>query len=103
MDDMDFIVRDVHFSELAEVRPDAKKRIHLGRKAKIKARFFKVYQNDHGQILLDPQENVSSSEAWLFKNKKALHSVLVGLAQAKAGQLVDAEEDFSKYLDPEDR
>lgn len=42
---------------------------------------------------------VIASEPWLDKSPKARKSVERGIAQAKAGQLIKTDEDFSKYMD----
>jgi hypothetical protein len=97
---MENILRDMHFTEIAEARPDSKHRVTIG-KLPIKAHHYKIFVNEAGQIVLDPQVTVPAGEMWLFKNKKALGSVVRGLADAKAGRLKKAKEDFSKYLENE--
>lgn len=92
------LLKDSHFEEIAEVKPDTKNRIALGQKLAHKANFYRVYQNDAGQIVLDPLETIPAHEAWLFRNKQASASVLKGLDQARQGKLVKSKEDFSKYL-----
>ncbi len=92
------VLKDSHFEEIAEVKPDAKNRISLGRKASHPAAFYRVYQNDAGQIILDPLETIPAHEAWLFRNKQAAKSVFKGLDQARHGKLIKSKEDFSKYL-----
>ena len=92
------LLKDSHFEEIAEVKPDAKNRILLGRRVTHPSGFYRVYQNDAGQIILDPLETIPAHEAWLFRNKKAAVSVLKGLDQARRGKLVKSKEDFSKYL-----
>ena len=90
------LLRDMHFTEIAETKPDSKNRIALGKLPVVKAHHYRIYVNEVGQIILDPQMSIPASELWLFKNKKALNSVIQGLANAKAGRLVKAREDFSK-------
>lgn len=87
------------FEELTEVKADAKNRISLGRQVKAPAKYYKMYQEPAtGRILLEPLAVVPFSEPWLKKSPKAKKSVERGLAQAKAGRLIKAKEDFSKYL-----
>ena len=93
------IIKDSKFKEVAEVRPDAKMRVGLGRFVRLKARLYRVYQNTLGQIILDPMETIPAHEAWLFKNKKAHASVMTGLDEARSGKLLDSPEDFSKFAD----
>lgn len=92
------ILRNTEFEEIAEVKPDAKHRVILGKVAK-RARFYRVYQNAFGQIILDPQSTVPAYEAWLFQNKDAAAMVRRGLQDARRHRVVKAREDYSKYLD----
>ncbi|MBI3292939.1 MAG: hypothetical protein HYZ73_09075 [Elusimicrobia bacterium] len=88
--------------EVAEVKADSKNRISLGRKVKLVARHYRVLQErSSGRIILEPLAVIPISEHWLAHSPKAKASVERGLADAKAGRLVDAPEDFSKYVDPE--
>ncbi|MBI2336234.1 MAG: hypothetical protein HYU97_05690 [Deltaproteobacteria bacterium] len=87
------------FREVAEVKADSKNRISLGRKVRSTSKHYRVYQDfSTGKILLEPLIVVPLSEPWLETHPKAKASVERGLAQAKAGRLVKAKEDFSKYL-----
>ena len=95
---MHSIIRDMNFKEIAETKPDSKHRVTLG-SIPLKAHHFKIYVNEVGQIILDPQMSIPASEIWLFKNKKALASVVRGLADAKAGRLKKAPEDYSHYIE----
>jgi hypothetical protein len=68
-----------------DVRPDTRRRIALGRAlADLDDASFNVYLDERGRIILDPQVSIPASEAWLFRNKKALASVRRGLAEAAA-------------------
>ncbi len=85
------------FQEVAEIKADSKNRISLGRKINSSAKHYRVYQDSStGRILLEPLLVLPISEPWLNKNPKARKSVERGLAQAKAGKLMKASEDFSK-------
>ncbi len=95
---MHSILRDQHFKEIAETKLDSKRRVTLGN-VPVKAHHYKIYVNEAGQIVLDPQMSIPASEMWLFKNKKALASVVLGLADAKAKRLVKAPEDYSQYIE----
>ncbi len=97
----DRVVKDQEFMALDEVKADSKNRVSLGRKVRLKAKFYKVFQNAFGQIVLDPMETIPAHEAWLFKNKKAHASVMTGLDEARAGKLLKSPEDFSKFVDKE--
>ena len=99
---MDNLLRDFHFTEITETKPDSKHRVSLG-KLSMKAHHYKIFVNEAGQIVLDPQMTIPASEIWLFKNKKALASVVRGLADAKAGRLVKARENYSKYIIEDDQ
>jgi len=78
---------------VAEVKADSKNRISLGRKIKLTARHFRVFQDrGSGRIVLEPMAMIPLSESWLERSPKAKASVERGLADAKAGRLVDAPE-----------
>jgi hypothetical protein len=84
-----------------DVRPDAKKRVTLG---KALAAFtedvrFDVYRTDSGQIVLDPQVSVPASEAWLYRNPKAIAAVRRGLQEAAEGRTSPVS--FLAYADEE--
>ena len=82
--------------EVAEVKADSKNRISLGRKVKLAARHYRVLQDRaSGRIVLEPLAVIPLSEPWLERAPKAKASVERGLADAKAGRLVDAPEDFA--------
>ena len=94
------LIREPDFEPYGEARVDSKNRITLRSKG-MTVSSYKVYRNSLGQYILDPQVSVPAHEAWLYKNPKALAEVQKGLAAMKAGKLVKAREDFSKYLDEE--
>ena len=64
------ILRDTQFREIAETKLDSKNRVTLG-KLPMKAHHYKIFVNQAGQIVLDPQLSIPAAEMWLFKNKKA--------------------------------
>src|SRR5258708_40106897 len=88
----DRVVKDQEFMALDEVKADSKNRISLGRKIQLKAKFYKVFQNVFGQIVLDPMETIPAHEAWLFRNPVALESVRKGLDDLKQGRVHKAKE-----------
>jgi hypothetical protein len=95
----DPVVRDQEFVALDEVKADSKNRVSLGRKIRLKAKFYKVFQNALGQIVLDPMETIPAHEAWLFRNPAAIESVRKGLGDLKQGKVNKAKESFSKYVE----
>ena len=89
-------VLDTEFTQVAEAKPDGKKRVGVALALEALAdRFgfrpedmrFAVCYNTAGQILLVPEVSVPLAEAWLYQNPKALKSVLRGLKQSAAGEL----------------
>lgn len=48
---------------------------------------FTIAFNKAGQILLSPETSIPLHEAWLYKNKTALKSVLKGIGEAKRGKV----------------
>ena len=95
------IIKEPDFEPYGEAKVDSKNRITLKRSGSVKITSYKVYRNSLGQYILDPQVTIPAHEAWLYQNPKALASVKKGLEEAKAGKLVKASEDFSKYIDSE--
>lgn len=94
------ILKDRDFEAVAEARIDAKRRVTLGHAALAsQVTSFRVYQNAHGQIILDPMVSVPAHEAWLFKNRKALAMVRRGVEDAKHGRFIRSKKDFSKFVD----
>ncbi len=77
------LVREGPLEYGGEVKIDAKNRVVL--KGPV-ARHYQIYRNESGQIILDPQIMIPASEAWLFKNKKALSSVRRGLEESAQGK-----------------
>jgi hypothetical protein len=77
------VVREGDFQDYGAVKADAKHRVVL--KGPVHE-FYRLYRNEAGQILLDPQVMIPAQEAWLFKNKKALASVRRGLKQLGEGK-----------------
>ena len=89
-------VIDTEFTQVAETKPDGKKRVGVASALEALAeRFgfspeglrFAVCYNTAGQILLVPEVSVPLPEAWLYQNPRALNSVLRGLKQSSAGEL----------------
>lgn len=89
------LVRDGNLESYGEVKTDSKNRVVL--KGPV-ARHYQIYRNEAGQIILDPQVMIPASEAWLFKNKKALASVRRGLEESAAGK-VHKLRSFASYAD----
>ena len=82
------IIKDTDLTKVAEgVKPDAKKRVVLPKSLVREGITYHIYINNTGQILLDPQITISASEAWLFKNPKAIASVRQGLSNAAQGKV----------------
>ena len=70
-----------------DVRPDDRGRVALGKALKdLEDPSFNVYLDDDGRIVLDPQVSIPASEAWLYRNKKALASIRRGLTEAALGK-----------------
>ena len=91
---LELIVRDV--------RPDSKRRVTLGKALAGLGEDvrFDVYRNPSGQIVLDPQVSIPASEAWLYRNPKALAAVRQGLEEAAEGKATSVGS-FAEYSDEE--
>lgn len=85
-----------------DVRPDSRKRVALGRALDdLGDASFDVYRDDKGRIILDPRVSIPASEAWLFKNRKALDSVRRGLKEASEGR-AKAAGSFAHFLEDDE-
>ena len=74
------------YTQISTKTVDGKRRITLGETAQAGYR-VKVYRNeDDGTFLLVPLIEIPEREAWLYKNKEALASVLRGIKQAGEGR-----------------
>jgi hypothetical protein len=66
---------------------DAQNRVTLGKLLSgISTKLFDARVED-GRIILEPMEAVPEKEAWLYKNPKALKSVIQGLQDAREGKI----------------
>lgn len=84
------------------VRPDSRKRLALGRALDdLGDTSFDVYRDERGRIILDPRVSIPASEAWLFRNKKAIDSVRRGLADAAEGKTKSIGS-FAEYADDDE-
>jgi hypothetical protein len=82
------VIKDSDFRKIAHgVKPDAKKRVVLSGTQIQEGITYHIYSNKVGQIVLDPQVTIPASEAWLFKNPKALAAVRRGLSDAAEGRV----------------
>ena len=97
------LLKTQEFQEVTQVKPDDKHRVSLGKVEGAESpSLYRVYVNSSGQIILDPQVAIPASEAWLYKNEKAINAVRAGLQAAREGKALKAKEDYSKYLDKAD-
>jgi len=85
---MAMIIKNTDFEKIADsVKPDAKKRIVLHKVNIQEGISYHLYTNSAGQIILDPQVTVPTSEAWLFNNPDALASIRRGLSDSAQGKV----------------
>ena len=87
-----------------DVRPDSRKRVALGRAlADLGDVSFNVYRDEDGRIILDPQVSIPASEAWLFRNRKALDSVRRGLEEVAGGKAkANSTGSFAEFADDDE-
>lgn len=88
-----------NFFEVAEVRPDIKRRVTL-KHADLR-KMYRVYENALGQMILDPLVMVPASEMWLYENKEAIASVRKGLKESREGKIKSGVEFESEEKDVE--
>lgn len=91
----------------SKVQIDNKFRICLGsflsKEERDQFSSFRVSRQEDGTIILDPLIEISAREHWIYKNPKALASLMRGIEDAKAGRIVDVDIDFTQFLDEEDK
>ncbi len=64
---------------------------------------FRVSRQEDGKIVLDPLVEIPAREHWIYKNPEAMASLMRGIEDAKKGRIVEVDENFSKFLDDEDK
>lgn len=93
----DSFLYDDHFKEIGRVRLDSKKRIAIPKSVREdRADSYRVFVNQAGQIMLDPQVSIPANEIWLYRNPKALAQVREGLDDLKNKKFVKRGS-FLKY------
>ncbi len=92
-------IRDENFIERSDkiVKPDPRRRVILPKTLVSEGVMYKIYSNSIGQIMLDPQVTIPASELWLFRNKKALEMIEVGMSQKESIDLGS----FAQYIEDE--
>jgi len=84
------------------VRPDSRNRVSLGRALDdLGDASFDIYRDEKGRIILDPRVSIPASEAWLFRNQKAIDSVRRGLSDAAGGKTKSAGS-FAAYAEDDE-
>jgi len=99
------VLQDNKFELIGEGTLDERNRLALTKAVEVlraifggdvKKVHFAIYSNKAGQILLSPETTIPLHEAWLFKNKAALASVLTGIKQARRGRVREIGS-FAQY------
>jgi hypothetical protein len=82
------IIKNDRFRRVAtNVKPDSKKRIIISKACLPDEVTYHIYCNEIGQIILDPQISIPTSEIWLYNNPEAREAVAVGLREAAEGKI----------------
>ncbi|MCP4667178.1 MAG: hypothetical protein GY849_12515 [Deltaproteobacteria bacterium] len=84
--DSDVIKIDGEFRAIGTRTIDDRKRLTIG---ELFGDFKRVrlYENERGEILLQPVVEIPASELWLFQNREAFESVQKGLMDASLGKI----------------
>ena len=84
---------DDSFKEIGTRTIDERNRLTIGEILKGCKR-IRLYQNDSGEVLLQPIVEIPASELWLFQNPEAIRDVREGLRDAAQGNVsrLDPEE-----------
>ena len=92
------VLKDSEFHCISEfVKPDNRSRLKLSTLLKGTPAGYAVYQNNTGQIVLDPVAVIPESELWLYRNPKALAAVREGIEQVGRGKVVHRGSFAKKY------
>ena len=92
------IVRDESTRIGKDVKTDSGRRVVLPKRLVEDGVTYRVYANEMGQILLDPQVTIPASEAWLFEDKAALAALDKGMAESASGHTIDRGS-FAQYVE----
>lgn len=86
------------------VNMDAKQRVCLTRMLTKEERenfsSFRIYR-DRGKIILEPVAEVPEKDHWIYKDPKALASLMKGIKDAEEGRLYDLGS-FAQYTTEDD-
>lgn len=82
---------------MQSLKVDSKGRITIGGVLPEGTTSVRIHKNTDGTINLEPMAEIPVKELWLHKNKEAMRRLKNGIAQAEAGELIEA--DFSKFAD----
>ena len=77
------------------VRPDSKGRITLGKLAK-DISSYRVFEDAHHRVILEPYMEVPAWERWLLDNKVAQNQVKSGIKDSARGEVKNLGS-FAKY------
>ena len=80
------------FKEIDTRTIDDRNRLTLGELLKGSKR-VRLYQNNRGEVLLQPVVEIPASELWLFQNREALEDVRKGLKDVAEGRISKANLD----------
>lgn len=85
---------EADFEEIGSKTVDERHRLVLGGLKDLpEIKRVKVYINSQNEILIRPMVEIPASEVWLYKNKKALASVMKGLEEAGKGEVEELDLD----------
>lgn len=62
---------------------------------------FRAHQ-EGSKIILEPLVEIPSDEHWLYKNPKAMASVMNGLEDIKKGRISELKRDFSEFVNDDE-
>lgn len=92
------IIKDHNLTKVANnARVDNKRRVYLPKTLAMEGVMYNIYTNIYGQIILDPQSTIPTSELWVFENRDVLASIDKGMAESIHGQVIKRGS-FAKYV-----
>ena len=89
------------FTRTAQADLDSRRRLSLGKIGKPEHTRYEISENSLGEILLVPLVSVPAREMIVWENAQVRKSLLLGMEQAVAGELVERES-LAQYFDEDE-
>ena len=89
------------FTRTAQADLDSRRRLSLGKIGRPEHTRYEISENSLGEILLVPLVSIPAREMIIWENSQVRTSLLLGMEQAAAGELVERES-LAQYIDEDE-